>query len=174
MGRPKAIPGRQREPWEAGPWCRGCKYLVTHAVVEFECDYFYITHQMRPDGEPTKQCSVKETRKIIRRPRNADRPDRTRRRLGSVEGYLTYGDIAAVIRKKPNCVQHYNTDRLINMPVEGRFIDGWLAKQFTVEEAALILRGREFEHIEDEANLKTIEQLALREILLKRREIPEG
>ena len=170
--RPKRRrPGRpRREPYVCGEWCKGCAYCGYMSIVGFCCNYYSRTGKLRDPEEDTRACSVRKELRGYEPPRTVARHNGRSAwddpaRYGSAgKGWMTQKEIAAVLTCSTQLIGRWNW--LNEEHVYGRRVPGKFERQFTVEEALRIIRGRRLNHLADPEDLKTPEQLELRERLL--------
>lgn len=157
---PDPLSGRgiKKEPWEAGPWCARCVYYEK-INIGHSCDYFTITGQLRPDGEPTKKCSVKRIRE---RPKPTRGVRHVKDELNGAAGpeWLTYRDVGLVVRKATSTISNWGKDAGLD-----RHIEGYHGVQVTAEEAFRLLHGHRYD-VEDPEGMSPA-QLELRRMLLE-------
>ena len=151
-----------KDPWEAGPWCARCKYYDKLSIGH-SCAYFARTGQLRPEGEPTRRCSV---RVIPEKPKPVGGVSRYGAELNGAAGpeWMTFRDVATVVCKATTTVCGWGRDVGLD-----RHIDGYHGVQVTVEEAVMLLKGHRF-YIQRPEGMSAA-QLELRKRLLEAGEV---
>lgn len=155
----KPAPKKRREPWVCGEWCHGCRYSLRASILGWTCNYYYDTGHLRPEGEDTRACSVRED-SARRRPQRTTKEDMAGAFGNYGDGFITYNQIAQVVGSNRHRVRCWNGAGGKQL-VPGRKIIGRMELQFTVEEAIYMAKGHDRIRLTSRTNLRTEEQRML-------------